>query len=81
MDEPFDFKMQALEIGDLVRFREFKYHPDLYINKTIIEGSTGIVVKVEKTQMGYLVYYIAWLKENLIIATPRANLKLAYSKN
>ena len=81
MDDPVDFKMRTLELGDLAQFTEFKYHPDIYINKTIIEGSTGIVVKVEKTQMGYLVYYIAWLKENLIIATPRANLKLAYSKN
>jgi len=81
MDEPVDFTLRALEVGDLVRFIEFKYHPDVYTDRTIVEGSTGIVVKIEKTQMGYLVHYIAWLKEDLVIATPRANLKLAYLKN
>jgi hypothetical protein len=80
MDDPVDFKMHALELGDLVQFTEFKYHPDIYTDKTIIEGSTGIVVKIEKTHMGYLVHHIAWLKEDLVIATPRANLKLVYLK-
>ena len=80
MDEPNDFTMRPLKVGDLVRFREYKYHPDVYTKKTIVEGSIGLVVRIETTQLGYLVHYIAWLKEGLIIATPRANLKLAYSK-
>ncbi len=80
MDEPIDFKMRPLEVGDLVQFTEFKYQPDIYTDQTIVEGSPGIVVKIEKTRMGYLVHYVTWLKENLTIATPRANLKLVYLK-
>ena len=80
MDDPVDFKMRTLELGDLVQFTEFKYHPDIYTDKTIQEGSVGIIVDIQRTTMGYLVHHVAWLKENLVMAAPRSNLKLVYSK-
>lgn len=80
MDEPNDFSAHPLTIGDLVKFCEHKYHPDIYTDKTIQEGSVGIIVDIQRTTMGYLVHHVAWLKENLVMAAPRSNLKLVYSK-
>ena len=80
MDDISDFRLPDINIGDLVVYHDYNYQPDVYSNPAIEDGSMGIVARIETTHMGYDVHYIMWLKKGILIATPRGNLKLAYSQ-
>jgi hypothetical protein len=80
MDDVKDFKLPVIRVGDLVRYAEYRYHPQIYNKSEIEDGALGIVVRVDTTYMGYEVHYIMWLKTSQTTPTARGNLKLVHSK-
>jgi len=78
MDDDHDFQPASLLVGALVRYREYYYFPDTYVDREVGDGDVGIVVGVDTTYMGYTVYRVFWFKQGIVQTVPRPNLKLAY---
>lgn len=75
-----DHQLAKLTVGNLVRYREYYYYPDTYVDRTVSDGDVGIVIDIFTTYMGYTVYTVFWIKQGIIQTVPRPNLKLAYLK-